>query len=69
VLLFTYGLDVPCETPQRRKDFSSLVEMHRELGLAGLCDHVRSLEAADPHIERYPRFKRHDDIAAIAIHF
>ena len=68
VLLFTDGLDIPSETPQRRKDFSDLVEKHRELGLPGLCDHVRRLEAADPDIERYPRFKRHDDIAAIAIH-
>lgn len=69
VLLFTDGLDVPCETPRRRKDFSCLVAKWREHGLTGLRDHVRSLEAADPDIERYPRFKRHDDIAAIAIHF
>lgn len=69
VLLFTDGLDIPCETPQRRKDFSGLVDAHRKLGLSGLRDHIRSLEAADPEIERYPRFKRHDDMAAIAIHF
>ena len=69
VLLFTDGLDIPCEAPQKRKDFSELVDRHRELGLPGLRDHVRSLEAADPDIERYPRFKRHDDMAAIAIHF
>lgn len=69
VLLYTDGLDIPCEAPQKRKDFSELVGRHRELGLPGLRDHVRSLEAADPYIERYPRFKRHDDMAAIAIHF
>lgn len=40
-----------------------------ELGLEGLRDHVRDQEAADPDIERFPRFKKHDDIAAIAIHF
>lgn len=69
VLLFTDGLDIPSETPRRRKDFSVLVDTHRKLGLSGLRDHVRGLEAADPDIERYPRFKRHDDMAAIAIHF
>lgn len=69
VLMFTDGLDVPCASPARRKDYSCLVGMARELGLHGLRDHVRSREAADPDIELYPRFKKHDDIAAIAIHF
>ncbi|GAB6112333.1 protein phosphatase 2C domain-containing protein [Desulfomicrobium salsuginis] len=69
VLLFTDGLDVPCTSPARRKDYSCLVGMARELGLQGLRDHVRGREAADPDIELYPRFKKHDDIAAIAIHF
>lgn len=69
VLLFTDGLDVPCASPAQRKDYSCLVGMARELGLHGLRDHVRGREAADPDIELYPRFKKHDDIAAIAIHF
>jgi serine/threonine protein phosphatase PrpC len=69
VLLFTDGLDVPCPVPQKYKDFSCLVRMSRELGLEGLRDHVREQESADPYMELYPRFKKHDDIAAIAIHF
>lgn len=69
VLLFTDGLDMPCEAPAPRKDFSGLVDKARELGLYGLRDYVRGQEAADPDIELYPRFKKHDDIAAIAIHF
>ena len=69
VLLFTDGLDVPCPTPKRFKDFSSLVNLAAELGLDGLRDHVRGREAADPDMKLYPRFKQHDDIAAIAIHF
>jgi len=69
VLLFTDGLDVPCPFPQKYKDFSCLVHMSRELGLEGLRDHVREQEAADPDMALYPRFKKHDDIAAIAIHF
>ncbi len=69
VLLFTDGLDVPCAAPARHKDFSCLVGMARDLGLRGLRDHVRGREESDPGIELYPRFKKHDDIAAIAIHF
>ncbi|WP_028577762.1 protein phosphatase 2C domain-containing protein [Desulfomicrobium escambiense] len=69
VLLFTDGLDVPCSSPARKKDYSCLVGMACELGLRGLRDHVRGREAADPDIEYYPRFKMHDDIAAVAIHF
>ena len=69
VLLFTDGLDVPCPAPKKYKDFSCLVDMACELGLGGLRDHVRSQEAADPEMKLYPRFKKHDDIAAIAIHF
>jgi serine/threonine protein phosphatase PrpC len=69
VLLFTDGLDVPCQTPAKYKDFSCLVNMACELGLDGLRDHVRCQEAADPDMALYPRFKKHDDIAAIAIHF
>ena len=68
ILVFTDGLDVPRLAPGRYKDFSPLVRVARESGLGGLRDHVRALEAGDPDIERYPRFKRHDDIAAIAIH-
>lgn len=69
VLLFTDGLDVPCPVPQKYKDFSCLIRMSRELGLEGLRDHVRGQEASDPDMEAFPRFKKHDDIAAIAIHF
>ncbi len=69
VLIFTDGLDVPCPVPQKYKDFSCLVRMSRERGLRGLRDHVRNREASDPDMLAFPRFKKHDDIAAIAIHF
>ena len=69
VLLFTDGLDLPCPTPAKCKDFSRIVNMACELGLDGLRARVRSQEAADPDMALYPRFKKHDDIAAIAIHF
>ena len=68
VLLFTDGLDIPCPVPQRYKDFSCLVRMSQELGLQGLRDYVRDQEKSDLDMRTFPRFKQHDDIAAIALH-
>lgn len=68
VLLFTDGLDIPCPVPQRYKDFSCLVRMSQELGLQGLRDYVRDQEQSDQDLRAFPRFKQHDDIAAVALH-
>jgi serine/threonine protein phosphatase PrpC len=67
VLLFTDGLSIPSEKPAKKKNFSSLVTLYKELGLAGLKHHIRRIEKTDPECRRYPRFKPHDDIAAIAL--
>ena len=67
VLLFTDGLSIPSEKPAKKKNFSSLVTLYRDLGLAGLKHHIRRIEKTDPECRRYPRFKPHDDIAAIAL--
>ena len=69
ILLFTDGLDIPCSVPQQYKDFSCLVRLSCSRGLSGLRDYVRSQEALDPDMKIFPRFKKHDDIAAIALHF
>lgn len=68
VLLFTDGLNLPAKTPEREKQFDGLVRIFLAEGLNGLKDHIRHMEACDPDIQCYPRFKCHDDIAAIAIH-
>ncbi len=68
VLMFTDGLCLPQPTPRPKKEFHTLVQLYKELGLEGLKDHIRSIEARDPDIRVYPRFKCHDDIAAIAVH-
>jgi len=68
ILLFTDGLQLSTTTPKRRKNFSSLVSLFQKLGLKGLKNHIRKIEAKDPDVIHFPRFKCHDDIAAIAIH-
>ncbi|MCP3940762.1 MAG: hypothetical protein GY710_04680 [Desulfobacteraceae bacterium] len=67
ILLFTDGLTLPSETPKKKKDFSPLVELFQDLGLKGLHQHIRKMEEQDPQSDKFPRFKCHDDIAAIAI--
>lgn len=67
ILLFTDGLFLPSEDPQREKDFDTFVSIFQKGGLTALRDHVRSIEQSDPQCKAYPRFKPHDDIAAISI--
>jgi len=67
VLLFTDGLTLPCETPAPCPDFTPLVKTFNALGLSGLHRKIRDIEAGDASRKKYPRFKCHDDIAAVAI--
>ena len=67
ILLFTDGLTIPGETPQKHKDYTSLVENYISLGLNGLKNMIRQKEKTDPLCLTFPRFKCHDDIAAIAV--
>lgn len=67
ILLFTDGLFLPRENPGEEHDWKMFVELYRREGLLGLCDHVRRLQKEDPTCRKYPRFKHHDDIAAVAI--
>ncbi|WP_263078117.1 protein phosphatase 2C domain-containing protein [Endozoicomonas sp. Mp262] len=67
VLIFTDGLHWPSEQLSARADFSTLVNGYLTSGLHGLHQGVRALERQDPLCQRYPRFKQHDDIAAIAL--
>ena len=69
VLLFTDGLSIPSQTPEKRRDFTSLVEDYLCLGLEGLKTKIREKEKKDPLCHAFPRFKCHDDIAAIALTF
>ncbi len=69
ILLFTDGLNLPCRAPEQRKDFSDLVSAFLSMGLDGLKEQIRKIEKTDPDCLLYPRFKCHDDIAAIALTF
>ena len=69
VLLFTDGLFLPKEDPHQLDDWSQFVDLYQSGGLSAIHREVRALEQLDPGCRLYPRFKTHDDIAAIAITF
>lgn len=69
ILLFTDGLSIPSLAPDTAPDFDTFVSIFLDGGLVALKNHVRSLEASDPDCRTYPRFKCHDDIAAVALSF
>lgn len=69
ILMFTDGLFIPREDPETDTDFAHLVSLFLEGGLDAVRNHVRTLEKTDPECRKYPRFKAHDDIAAIALSF
>jgi len=68
LLLFTDGMHL---SNSRRDlvDFSSMVELFLRTDLDGLHRAVRRRETDDPNCCKFPRFKRHDDIAAISLEF
>ncbi|MDD9301698.1 MAG: protein phosphatase 2C domain-containing protein [Desulfobacter sp.] len=67
ILLFTDGLALPNPLPKPKKNFDDLAEDFRQLGLKGLHKKIRTIEKQDPNRHKFPRFKCHDDIAAISI--
>jgi hypothetical protein len=67
ILLFTDGLLLPKSEPGEPTDWQWFTDLYRLGGLAKVRDHVRTLQRQDPDCRRFPRFKRHDDIAAVAV--
>ena len=67
ILVFTDGLFLPRRSPGAAGDWEEFAAIYRCHGLAGLHRQVRERQDADPHCRIYPRFKHHDDIAAVAI--
>ena len=67
ILLFTDGLFLPRENPLEGDDWQYLADLYRSGGIQAVRNHVRRLQEEDPACRKYPRFKQHDDIAAVAI--
>ncbi len=67
IIIFTDGLLIPKKDPKENENWDQFISLYKKLRLKGLLKHVRNLENTDPDCSLYPRFKKHDDVAAIAI--
>lgn len=52
-----------------KDNWKKFVELFNQGGLGAIEAHVRQLEKSDPNCWQYPRYKTHDDLAAISITF
>jgi serine/threonine protein phosphatase PrpC len=66
ILLFTDGLFIPSDDPEKN-DFDEFTKLYLNGGLTNIKKHIRKLEESDPDCRIYPRFKCHDDIAAVGV--
>ena len=68
LLIFTDGFHLPSNRDDK-VDFSGMVDCYLNRGLSGLMHAIRGIERTDPDCRNFPRFKTHDDIAAVALTF
>ncbi|WP_163338166.1 protein phosphatase 2C domain-containing protein [Desulfopila sp. IMCC35008] len=69
VILCTDGLFLPREEPAEDQDWRLFTDLYQQGGLHLIHDHIHTLQESDPDCRKYPRFKKHDDIAALALPF
>lgn len=69
ILVFTDGLMLPKTDPRACEDWGKFTQLYLQSGLAGMARFIRRLEKSDPNCWKYPRYKQHDDIAAIGVDF
>lgn len=67
IIIFSDGMIIPQEDPDKPKNFESVVRLFEKGGLEEVKNYIRQLENSDPNSLTYPRFKPHDDLTAIAI--
>jgi len=67
ILLFSDGLFPPGRNPDEEFSREWFVDHYLRGGLQAVRDRVRGLQQDDPGCYRYPRFKYHDDISAVAL--
>jgi len=67
IVLFSDGLMLPQEDPCAEQDIVLFSELYKQRGLTGVRNYVRNLQSEDPGCRKFPRFKTHDDIGAVAL--
>ena len=67
ILIFSDGMLFPQENPGDPEDIQRIIDLYNKGGLELVKENVRNIENMDPNCLKYPRFKQHDDLSAIAI--
>jgi Protein phosphatase 2C len=67
IILYTDGLVMPRSHPDLPDDLETFVSLYRSGGLKLIHNRVREIQKTDPRCLSYPRFKTHDDIAALGL--
>jgi len=67
ILLFSDGFFPPQSDPTTPLNVNRLVELYLSGGIEHTRNHIRQLQQTDPFCCIYPRFKKFDDISAIAL--
>lgn len=69
IIIFSDGLDLPRNNPRADPDMGTFLDLYEGGGLSGVRRAVRTKQLEDLFCTRYPRFKIHDDIGAVALRF
>jgi hypothetical protein len=67
VIVLTDGLFLPNELIGAEPDWEEMVGIIEKVGIEGLYQEVLKRKNSDPDLNRYPRFKKHDDATGIVI--
>jgi len=69
IICLTDGMFIPNPAPEKDDDFEKWTELFLQGGLEAVKNYVIELENSDLEFVKYPRFKPHDDLTAVAISF
>lgn len=69
LIIFSDGLMLPKQDPTTPFDVDRFVDLYRKGGLQRIRAYVRKKQGEDISCKIYPRFKTHDDISAVSLHF
>jgi len=69
LIIFSDGLDLPRSNPRAEHDIPAFLDLYHRGGLSAVRRAVRKMQLEDLLCTRYPRFKIHDDIGAVALRF
>jgi serine/threonine protein phosphatase PrpC len=69
IIIFSDGLFLPNPNHGQADDWDTWVSLYKQGGLSLVLETILKIENDDPYMEKYPRFKKIDDKAAVAIKF